>query len=116
MTRARVFPLLVTAGLGVLAATTPTLALAQRDGGPAGEPAPSGNAVPPLPAPPTQAPSSDKSAPPEKTAPHAAATPVVETDGDEGDRPPPQLPAGKPAPFQRQPAVLKDGMLRIPGG
>ena len=105
MTRARVFPLLVTAALGVLAATVPTIARAQREGAPAGEPPP--------PAPPATTP--PPSAPPDKAASPDKATPP-EADGDEGDHPAAQPPAVKPPPFQRQPTILKDGMLRIPGG
>jgi formylglycine-generating enzyme required for sulfatase activity len=48
------------------------------------------------------------------TTPPPTSTAPPEADGDEGDHP--AGPAAKPTPFQRQPAVLKDGMLRIPGG
>jgi len=106
MTRARVFPLLVTAALGGVAAIVPTSARAQRDGGPAAEPAPPGPAAAAPNGPPATAPpATDKSAP---------AQP--EAEGDEGDHPTPQTPTTKPPPFQRQPTILKDGMLRIPGG
>ena len=118
MTRSRVVPLLVTA-LGVLAALAPTSALAQRDGGPAGEPpvpaqpatsaSPTGGppptgTTPPLPA--------STGTLPHGTIPGAPAAP--EGEGDEGEHP--AAAAVKPLPLQRQPAILKDGMLRIPGG
>jgi len=82
------------------------VALAQRDAGTSAEPPTPGAPA----APPTAAPGA--------AAPAAAPPPgVAEGDGDEGDHPPPAAAAAvKPPPFQRQPAVLKDGMLRIPGG
>jgi formylglycine-generating enzyme required for sulfatase activity len=95
--------------VGALVAASPMpIALAQRDGGPPAEPPPPG-----------QAPATAPAAPPAATtaAPGAAAPlpPAPEGEGDEGDRPPKE-PAPKREAFQRQPAVLKDGMLRIPGG
>jgi formylglycine-generating enzyme required for sulfatase activity len=45
-----------------------------------------------------------------------AATPPAEGDGDDGDHPAAAMPPSRGTPFQRLPAVLKDGMLRIPGG
>lgn len=90
----------------VIAASLPVShALAERDAGPSVEPPTPGQPQPSA-APPSGAGSG--AAPPASTAP-------PEADGDEGDHPAPG-PSTKPTPFQRQPAVLKDGMLRIPGG
>ena len=97
------------------------VALAQRDGGLSTEPPTPGQpgtarpaaagaepgATTPTPAPPGAAVPAGPGATPPAGAP--------EGDGDEGDHPTPAA-ATKPPPFQRQPAVLKDGMLRIPGG
>ncbi|CAN5796978.1 hypothetical protein BH11MYX4_BH11MYX4_21670 [soil metagenome] len=47
--------------------------------------------------------------------PAAGASTVSEADVDD-EHPAPKETKEKPPPFQRQPAVLKDGMLRIPGG
>ena len=82
------------------------VALAQRDAPPAEPP------------PPGQAPTGAATTAPPVAAPAAAPPPgVSEGDGDEGDHPPAAAAAAvKPPPFQRQPTVLKDGMLRIPGG
>ncbi len=122
MTRPRFVPLIVTAALGVLAATAPTSARAQRDGGGAGEPPPAGQPTTPAPLPTTAPPTGSATPPPPTTgsapAPHAAvpgAPAAPESEGDENEHPTP-TPAVKPPPFQRQPAVLKDGMLHIPGG
>ncbi len=84
-----------------IAAVAPVpLALAQRDGGagPASEPAPG-----------QPGPGSAAANPPPIIA-------APEGDGDEGDHPPATAATTKPPPFKREPAVLKDGMLRIPGG
>lgn len=88
------------------------MALAQRDAGPSTEPPTPGQ-------PATAAAASPGAAAVAGTAgaaaPAAAAPP--EADGDEGDHPAtPNPPTPKSPGFQRQPAVLKDGMLRIPGG
>ncbi|MDB4935687.1 MAG: hypothetical protein JWP87_2659 [Labilithrix sp.] len=102
----------------MLAVLAPTLALAQRDAGASAEPPtpgqpPASVAVPALP--PPSGPSSAAAAA-GTTAPTAAPVPGTEAEGDEGDHAPATPQAAKPPPFQRQPAVLKDGMLRIPGG
>lgn len=94
------------------------LALAQRDAGPSAEPPTPGQ--PPTGATQTSPPGAGTgtgaaaggSTPPASTAPSAPP----EADGDEGDHTTPPGPSSKPPPFVRQPAVLKDGMLRIPGG
>ncbi|MBX3190296.1 MAG: SUMF1/EgtB/PvdO family nonheme iron enzyme [Labilithrix sp.] len=52
--------------------------------------------------------------PPTPGASATAATPDLE--GDEPDHASTPPPKEKPAPFVKQPTVLKDGMLRIPGG
>ena len=86
MTRARVVPRTVLAALAAIVALR-TPALAQgQRDGGAGDPPP---AAPPA--------------------------PVSEADVDD-DHPAPKEPKEKPAPYVRAPAVLKDGMLRIPGG
>lgn len=81
------------------------LALAQRDAGPSTEPPTPGQGSPPAPS---------TNAPPAGTGTGAAG--ATEGEGDEGDHTAPPAPGAKPPPFQRQPTVLKDGMLRIPGG
>jgi formylglycine-generating enzyme required for sulfatase activity len=112
---ARVLGVIVAA----LALAPMPVALAQRDAGPSAEPPTPGQPQPTAPtqaAPPssgTAAGAGGASAPP--GAPTSAPPGPPEADGDEGDHPPPG-PTAKPTPFQRQPAVLKDGMLRIPGG
>lgn len=55
-------------------------------------------------------------APPASSPTTAAGAPHIEGEPDDPDHPTP-TPTPKPsAPFVKQPAVLKDGMLRIPGG
>ena len=86
------------------------IALAQRDAGPSVEP--------PTPGQPLASAAAPVAPPAGSGAPAQAAAPAApEGDGDEGDHAPPTpTPSAKPPTFQRQPAVLKDGMLRIPGG
>jgi len=84
-----------------VALTPPSDAHAQRDAGAFSEPVPAG------------APSAAAASP--SGAPPAGAPAVPETDGDE-EHPTPPPPKEKLPPVVRQPAVLKDGMLRIPGG
>ncbi len=60
-------------------------------------------------------------APAPATLPAAATQPAAEGEGDEGEHTPPApttpAPAPpKPPPTMRQPAVVKDGMVRVPGG
>jgi sulfatase modifying factor 1 len=96
------------------------LALAQkepRDGGA------SASTEPPTPGVTAVAPAGSSSATPPPPGPGApgihAATPAPassEGEGDESDHTAPAAPSAKSPVFQRQPAVLKDGMLRIPGG
>lgn len=94
----------------VLAVLAPMpMALAQRDAGPSTEPPTPGQPA----TPPGAGPSSGGAS---AGAPAAVPGAPPETDGDEGDHPATPAPAVKPPPFQRQPAVLKDGMLHIPGG
>ena len=107
-------PLAAIFALAVLAPVP--LALAQRDAGTA----------PPSTEPPTPgvaptgagAPSSAPSGSPSVPAPHAAtpASSSGEGEGDEGDHAAAPAASAKPPVFQKQPAILKDGMLRIPGG
>lgn len=100
---------LLGATLAVGALALGPMALTQRDAGPSVEPPTPG--LPSSAATPTGAPA------PASAAPAPPAAPPPEGEGDEGDHPPPQAaPTTKPAPFQRQPATFKDGMLRIPGG
>jgi formylglycine-generating enzyme required for sulfatase activity len=112
--------------LVLLAVLAPVpVALAQRDAGASAEPPtpgqpPASVAVPALP--PPSGPSSAapaapaaSAAPATTAAPATSAAPGAEGEGDEGDHSAPP-PAVKPPVFQRQPAILKDGMLRIPGG
>jgi formylglycine-generating enzyme required for sulfatase activity len=102
-------PLAAIFALAVLAPVP--LALAQRDAGapPSTEPPTPGVA-------PTGASSSASSA--NGPGSHAAtpASAPSEGEGDEGDHTAAPAASAKPPVFQRQPAVLKDGMLRIPGG
>jgi formylglycine-generating enzyme required for sulfatase activity len=87
----------------VLAALSPApAALAQRDARPAADPAsPAGGAG---------------GAAPSAPAAAAPGAPSGEGDGDEGERGTAAATSGAGKAPQRQPAVLKDGMLRIPGG
>lgn len=89
------------------------LALAQRDAGASVEP-PTPGAPPASAATAAGAATGAPSTP--AGAPATAAPSPTETEGDEGEHATPPAPSAKPAPFLRQPAVLKDGMLRIPGG
>lgn len=105
--------------LAIVALAPMPLALAQRDAGPSVEPPTPGQpqATAPSAAPPSSAtPSAGGGAAASSGVPAGtAASAPPEADGDEGDHATP--PTGpKAVPFQRQPAVLKDGMLRIPGG
>jgi formylglycine-generating enzyme required for sulfatase activity len=96
----------------ILAASPVPIALAQRDGGASTEPPTPG----PGPATAAPAPASASTAATTPASASAAPPPAApEGDGDEGDHAPKE-PAPKREAFQRQPAVLKDGMLRIPGG
>jgi formylglycine-generating enzyme required for sulfatase activity len=111
-------PRLLGAVLAVGALAPVSHALAQRDAGPSAEPPTPG--LPQASAPSAAAAASSGAAGAgaggaagTSTPPASAAPP--EADGDEGDHPA-AGPTTKPTPFQRQPAVLKDGMLRIPGG
>ena len=90
------------------------LALAQRDAGPPStEPPTPGatGATSPSPSPPS---SGSSSGPGVHAVPPGAS--ASEGEGDEGEHTAPPAPSAKPAAFQKQPSVLKDGMLRIPGG
>ena len=110
--RARALPRLVTVVLVVLVvlvAAVPTNALAQRDGGPAGE-----AALAPTPEKPDKSEKADKGIVPPEKIPGAPAAPEGDGDGDEHAAAPP--PGTKGPAFHREPAILKDGMLRIPGG
>jgi len=106
--------------LAVAALAPMPIALAQRDAGPSAEPPTPGQPQPTTPspaAPPSSGGSGASAAGGASGAPASAAPSAPpEADGDEGDHPAPPSPTSKPPPFQRQPAVLKDGMLRIPGG
>jgi formylglycine-generating enzyme required for sulfatase activity len=104
-------PLAAIFALAVLAPIP--IALAQReprDAGPSTEPPTPG-----------LGPTGASSATPTSTVPglgvHAATpAPASSEEGDEGDHAAPPTPSAKPPVFQRQAAILKDGMLRIPGG
>ena len=104
----------------VIASLAPMpIALAQRDAGPSAEPPTPGQPQPTAPnqtAPPSSAapPGSGAAAAVSGAPAGTAASAPPEADGDEGAIPPTAGPKG--VPFLRQPAVLKDGMLRIPGG
>ena len=110
MTRSR----LLGAVVAVAALAPMPLALAQRDAGPSAEP-PTPGVAPPSGSAQAAPPSSGGVAAGASAAPASTAAAPPEADGDEGDHAP-ATPGPKGVPFQRQPAVLKDGMLRIPGG
>jgi formylglycine-generating enzyme required for sulfatase activity len=108
------------ASIFALAVLAPVpLALAQRDAGPPSTEPPTPGAAPTGPASATGATASGApSGSPSVPGPHAAtpSSGAAEGEGDEGDHTAPPAASAKPAVFQRQPAILKDGMLRIPGG
>lgn len=104
-------PLAAIFALAVLAPVP--LALAQRDAGlPSTEPPTPG--VAPTGATPSTPASSGSAAP--AAHPGTPASSPPEGEGDEGDHTTPPAASAKPPAFQKQPAILKDGMLRIPGG
>jgi formylglycine-generating enzyme required for sulfatase activity len=101
------------------------MAHAERDAGPSTEPPTPGQ--PPTAAAPATAAAAGAAAhgaPSSTGAPVASGAPAgaaaaapPEADGDEGDHAATPAPAAtKAPPFVRQPSILKDGMLRIPGG
>jgi formylglycine-generating enzyme required for sulfatase activity len=91
--------------VAIVALTPEPAALADRDAGPASlEPSTPGEPTPPGAAPTAPAGAAGTAPPPQEK----------ETDGDEGDHATPA--ATKNPPFHREATVLKDGMLRIPGG
>jgi formylglycine-generating enzyme required for sulfatase activity len=97
--------------LAMSAALAAPLALAQKDAGPNTEPPPVGQ---PAAQPNASATTNGKDHP---AAPAATGGATSDPEGDDNEHPPSAAPPKeKPAPFVKQPTVMKDGMLRIPGG
>lgn len=94
------------------------IALAQRDAGPPLSEPPTPGVGPTAPTAATAATAATSSTSAAGPGAHAAtpASAPPEGEGDEGDHPTPPAPSAKAPVFQRQAAILKDGMLRIPGG
>lgn len=102
-------PLVLVCAFAALAATGP-LALADDGGAPAATPAPAASTKPAA-----SAGAASSTSSPAATSAATAAAPHVEGEPDEPDHPVPP-PAPKAPVFVRQPAVVKDGMVRVAGG